>query len=190
MDGWYVAALVLGIVSIVICFALFIVPKRKYTLILRFTFDIVTTVNAVCLYMYIKDNVLLALVASASVGAIRDVIFFFREKHAWADSYVWLILITITLVVFSILGWSGWLTLLPIAGTIINTFALYLKDFKKMKIITLFGQVCFITYYAVLIPEGDILIILNLIVSSAMFISALTGLIIYFLHKNNPQLDK
>ena len=187
MDGWYIAALVLGIVSIVICIALFVVPKRKYALILRFTFDIVTIVNSVCLFMYIKDNVLLALVASASVGAVRDVIFLFREEHAWADSYVWLIIFTIILVVFSVLGWSGWLTLLPIFGTIINTFALYLKDYKKMKIITLFGQVCFITYYAVLIPEGDILMILNLTVSSAMFISAVVGLFVHFYKENHPQ---
>ena len=137
--------------------------------------------------MYIGDNVLLALVAAAAVGSIRDVIFLFRESHAWADSYVWLILFTIILVVFSILGWSGWLTLLPILGTIINNFALYLKDFKKMKIITLFGQVCFITYYALLIPEGDILMILNLSVSSAMFISAIIGLIVYFYRESHPQ---
>jgi hypothetical protein len=56
-----------------------------------------------------------------------------------------------------------------------------------MKAITLIGQVCFITYYAVLIPKSDILMILNLVVSSAMFISAIVGLILSFHAKSNPQ---
>lgn len=194
MNGWYISALVLSILSIVICVALFVVPKRKYALILRFTFDVVTIVNSVCLYMYIGDKVLLSLVASSAVGAIRDVIFLFRDKYKWADSYWWLLLFTVSLTLFSVLGWSGWLTLLPIIGTIINTYALYLKDYKKMKIITLFGQICFITYYAFLIPEGDILMILNLIVSSAMLISAIFGLTAHYIKqkqlKNNPQNEQ
>ena len=187
MNGWYVAAFVLGIVSIVICIALFIVPKRKYALILRFAFDIVTIVNSVCLYMYLQDKVLLALVAAAAVGSVRDVVFLFRDKYKWADSYWWLIGFTIVLTVFSVLGWSSWLTLLPVLGTIINTYALYIKDYIKMKIITLFGQTFFITYYAVLIPESDVLMILNLVVSSAMFVSAVVGLIIAFRQKSYTQ---
>ena len=187
MNGWYVAAFVLGIVSIVICIALFVVPKRKYALILRFAFDIVTIVNSVCLYMYLQDKVLLALVAGATVGSIRDVIFLFRDKYKWADSYWWLIGFMVALTIFSVLGWSSWLTLLPVLGTLINTYALYIKDYKKMKIITLVGQVCFITYYAVLIPESDVLMILNLVVSSAMFVSAIVGLIIAFRAKSYSQ---
>ena len=187
MNGWYYAALSLSIVSIVICIALFLVPKRKYALILRFTFDIVTIVNSICLYMYLGDNVLLALVASAAVGSIRDVVFLFRDTYKWADSYWWLIGFSIVLTVFAVLGWSSWLTLLPIIGTLINTYALYIKDYIKMKAITLIGQVCFITYYAVLIPKSDILMILNLVVSSAMFISAIVGLILSFHAKSNPQ---
>ncbi|MBE6134223.1 MAG: YgjV family protein [Erysipelotrichaceae bacterium] len=189
MNGWYVAALVLSILSIFICIALFAFPKRKYALILRLAFDIVTIVNSLCLYFYLSDKVLLALVASSSVGAIRDVIFLYRDEYKWADSYFWLIFFTIILTVFSIFGWSGWLTLLPIIGTVINTYALYLKDYKKMKIVTLFGQICFITYYAFLIPEGDILMILNLIVSSAMLVSAIVGLIIQIKKDSYPQKE-
>lgn len=187
MNGWYYAALSLSIVSIVICISLFLVPKRKYALILRFAFDIVTIVNSVCLYMYMGDKVLLALVASAAVGSVRDVVFLFRDTYKWADSYWWLIGFSIALTIFAVLGWSSWLTLLPIIGTLINTYALYIKDYIKMKAITLVGQVCFIVYYALLIPESDVLMILNLVVSSAMFISAIVGLGIYFYRKRYSQ---
>lgn len=190
MDGWYIAAVALSILSIVICITQFLVPNRKYSLIIRFTFDIVKIACYVCIYMYLQDKVILAMVASGIVGAVRDVVFLFREKYKWADSIIWLFVFSAALIVFSILEWSSWLTLLPIIGTIINTIALYLKDYKKMKMVILVGQIFFITYHAVLIPESDLLMILNLVVSIAYFISALSGLIIYFYKKNNPQITQ
>lgn len=189
MNGWYIAALVLSILSIFICIALFAFPKRKVALIFRFAFDVITIINSICLYLYLNDKVLLALVASSAVGALRDVVFLFKEKHKWADSYWWLLFFAVALTVFSVLGWGGWLTLLPIIGTVINTYALYLKDYKKMKIVTIFGQICFITYYAFLIPEGDILMILNLIVSSAMLVSAIVGLLFQIKKDSYPQKE-
>lgn len=187
MNGWYVAALALGILSIVICLVLFLVPSRKYALIIRMSFDVVTIINSICIYMYVRDPVLFAIIASSAVGTARDIIFLFREKYKWADSYLWLIFFTVALTVFSVIGWSGWLTLLPVLGTIINTYALYIKDYRNMKLITLVGQACFITYYAVLIPENDILMALNLTVSSAMAVSAIVGLGVYFYHQRYTQ---
>ncbi|MBO4682345.1 MAG: YgjV family protein [Bacilli bacterium] len=187
MNGWYIAAVALSILSIVICITQFIMPNRKYSLIIRFTFDIVKIACYVCIYMYLQDKVILAMVASGVVGAVRDVIFLYRDKYKWADSIIWLFAFSAALIVFSILEWSSWLTLLPIIGTIINTIALYLKDYKKMKMVVLVGQIFFITYHAVLIPESDLIMILNLIVSVAYFMSALIGLIIYFTHRSNPQ---
>ena len=187
MDGWYIAAVVLSILSIVICITQFLVSKRNISLAIRFIFDVVKIGCYVCIYMYLQDKVILAMVASGVVGAVRDVVFLYREKYKWADSIIWLFVFSIALVVFSIFEWGGWLTLLPIIGTIVNTIALYLKDYKKMKMVILFGQIFFITYHAVLIPESDLLMILNLVVSVAYFMSAFIGLIIYFRRKNNPQ---
>ena len=188
MDGWYIAAVVLSILSIVICITQFLVSKRNISLIIRFIFDVVKIGCYICIYMYLQDKVILAMVASGVVGAVRDVVFLYREKYEWADSIIWLFVFSIALVVFSVFEWGGWLTLLPIIGTIVNTIALYLKDYKKMKFVILFGQIFFITYHAVLIPESDLLMILNLVVSVAYFLSALIGLIIYFRRKNNPQI--
>ena len=187
MDGWFLAALILSITNIVICLAIFLMPKRQYAIIFRFAFDIVNISNSICLYMYVRDPVIFSIIAAGVVSAVRDVIFLFRGKYKWADSYWWLIFFTIALTVFSVLGWSGWLTLLPVIGTIINTYALYVKDYKYMKMITLVGQVCFIVYYVVLIPESDVLMALNLAVSSTMFISAIVGLGIYFYQKRYSQ---
>ena len=188
MDGWYIAAVVLSILSIVICITQFLVSKRNISLIIRFVFDVVKIACYICIYMYLQDKVILAMVASGVVGAVRDVVFLYREKYKWADSIIWLFVFSIALVVFSIFEWGGWLTLLPIIGTIVNTIALYLKDYKKMKFVILFGQIFFITYHALLIPESDLLMILNLVVSVAYFLSAFIGLIIYFYKKNNPQI--
>ena len=188
MDGWYIAAVVLSILSIVICITQFLVSKRNISLVIRFVFDVVKIGCYVCIYMYLQDKVILAMVASGVVGAVRDVVFLYREKYKWADSIIWLFVFSIALVVFSVFEWGGWLTLLPIIGTIVNTIALYLKDYKKMKFVILFGQIFFITYHAVLIPESDLLMILNLVVSVAYFLSAFIGLIIYFHKKNNPQI--
>ena len=187
MDGWYIAAVVLSCINIALCLALFLMPKRSYALFVRFAFDIVAIMNAICIYMSVQDKVLLAIVASSSVSAIRDVIFMFREKRAWANSYAWIFLFSIILVVFSIIGWSSWLTLLPIIGTIINTIALYLTDYKKMKGVTIIGQIFFILYYCFLIPESDLLMALNLVISSVMLLSAIIGLLLYFVKARNPQ---
>ena len=181
MNGWYIASLVLSIMTVVNCIAIFLVPNRKVALLLRFSFDIISICNSICLFIYLGDKVILALLAGNIVSSIRDVVFYFRGTRRWADSYAWIFIFSIILVTFSVLAWSSWLTLFPIFGTLINTGALYLKDYKKMKIVTLVGQIFFILYYVFLIPEGDILIIINLLASSAMFISALVGLIIYFI---------
>lgn len=60
------------------------------------------------------------------VSFIRTLIFSNNEKQ-WAKSPIWLYVFLLFFAVSGILTWAGWVSLLAIAGTLIQTVSLWLK---------------------------------------------------------------
>ena len=146
---WYTAAFVTGILSIIICIFSYIFPNRKITLILRMGFDAISIINGIFVYYATDVAAIWAVVAVDGIGIIRDIIYLARAKYKWADHWIWLIVFEVIFAASIFFTWAGPIALLPVIGSVISNTGLYIKDVKKTKIITIIGQVFFITYYAV-----------------------------------------
>lgn len=187
---WYIAAFATGIITIIVTIFSFLFPSRKITLLLRFTFDAVSIVNGICVYYATGVTAIWSVVAVDAVGIVRDVIYLFRVKYKWADKLFWLFLFEVIFAASLIITWDGPIALLPVIGSLICNVALYLKDVKMTKIVSIVGQIPFILYYALLINDSDLLTALSLVASTTFFISAVIGLSLIILRQNRVEMKK
>lgn len=176
-DGWYITSLVFGVLAVLVCLLVYAFNNRKLTLIFKMLFDIFSILNLAFAYVSTKEPGLLAGLGVNVVGVTRDIFFLFRKKYKWADHYLWVVFFCTLYACSLFFTYKSPLSLLPVFGSIINTSALYLINQKHTKIITIFGQVLFITYFAVLIQASELLTILNLSASVVTLISVIIGLI-------------
>ena len=106
----------------------------------------------------------------------RDIIFLCKDKYKWANHIFWLFFFEAILMLSLIFTWAGPISLLPTFASAIIGVALYLKNQKIAKSITLVGEAFFIAYYALLINVSDLLTILSLLNSCTFTVSAIIGL--------------
>jgi len=85
-------------------------------------------------------------VAMNSVGAVRTVVFQFREKKKWANSAFWPYLFVAGFFGFGILSWQAWYSILPMVAMSIETFGLWMKEPRRIRIINLFPHPPWFTY--------------------------------------------
>ena len=173
---WYTAAFVLGLLQIVICVFSYLFNSRKITILLKIAFEVLAIVGGICIFEYSQSNALIAVIVIDALQMIREIIFLFREKYKWADHIAWLYIFEAIFLLSLIFTWAGPISLLPTVGGAIAGVALYLKNQKTCKILILFAQFCFITYYALLINTTDLLTILQLISSCTFLVSDIVGL--------------
>ena len=193
MNAWYIASIVLGSLTIAVSFLCFIVPHRKVNLLFRLIFDALNIVNCICIFYATNTNAILIALVCDSIAIVRDIIFYFRKKGNWVDHIIWLLLFNALYLLSLIWTWSGPIVLLPAIANVFNTTALFIYKKKLTRIVTLFGQICFITYYCLLLAQSDLLTLLNLIASAMMFVSAIIGLVVLFVRekqRNNTNNEK
>lgn len=191
MNGWYILALITGILLDIACILPYLFPSRKKTLWFRLFFDAINLMNVFFIFFYTENTLLLAAITTGVVAIIRDVIFYYRNRYPKMDSWLWPTIISIIYIASVNISYTNWLSLFPVIGSVINTFALYCNNQKHTKMITLVGQIFFITYNSCLINASNNLTIMNLISSSFMFVSALIGLIyILYMAKKNDEMGK
>jgi hypothetical protein len=111
------------------------------------------------------------------VSFIRTFIFSKREKKKWAQSPFWLIFFVCVMITTGILTWDTYVSIFAIMGTLLSTFALWMKNPKYIRIISLFVGPCWITYNAII---GSVPGILNEVVAMT---SIIVGLILYDIRK-------
>ena len=80
------------------------------------------------------------------ISACRAAIFFFREKHRWAGSVVWLPVFIVISTVLTICTWESWISLLPMIGMVSTTFAQFSKKPKVVRLLTLPNCPCWLIY--------------------------------------------
>ena len=188
-DGWYIASLVFGVLAVLVCLLVYAFPSRKLTLIFKMLFDIFSIFNLAFAYISTKEVGLLAGLGTNVVGVTRDIFFLFRKKYKWADHYFWLIFFCSLYALSLIFTYKSALSLMPVIASIINTSALYLINQKRTKIITIFGQIIFITYFAILIQGSELLTILNLAASTTTLISVIIGLFLILKNERKEKLE-
>jgi len=79
------------------------------------------------------------------ISFIRTMIFSQNSKK-WASSPVWLYVFIVIMIFTGILTWQNAWDLLPIAGSILSTIALWMKREKHIRLISLAVGPCWLVY--------------------------------------------
>ncbi|MBQ3178261.1 MAG: YgjV family protein [Clostridia bacterium] len=79
------------------------------------------------------------------ISFIRTMIFSQNSKK-WASSPVWLYVFIVIMILTGILTWQNAWDILPIAGSILSTVALWMKREKHIRMISLTVGPCWLVY--------------------------------------------
>lgn len=136
-----VAAQVVGIVGIVLSLLSFQLKQRKHIMLFQMTASLMFSVQ---LFM-----------VGAITGGCLDLISFVRtlifanNSKKWASSRWWLYGFVVVMIATGILTWKDPWSLLPIAGSILSTVALWMKKEQHIRLLSLFVGPCWMVYNVV-----------------------------------------
>jgi hypothetical protein len=82
---------------------------------------------------------------SATVIA-RNHIFMRKNTHAWANDNVWPYVIGALSVIWLGSAWEGWISLFPVCGMLIATYAMWLDDANKLRNLIIVSSLLWIPY--------------------------------------------
>lgn len=68
---------------------------------------------------------------------VRSLIFLVKDKYKWASWNGWPVVFVFITVGLSLLTWEGWLSILPVIGTIFSTVSLWMKRPIVIRLLTL-----------------------------------------------------
>lgn len=72
--------------------------------------------------------------AMAVIVALRDFVFGEKETHSWARHVLWLFFFLGLMSAALVVHWEGYISLLPVAGTALATYAFWQNDPKIIRI--------------------------------------------------------
>ena len=155
---------ILGIVAVVFGFVSYQMKTAKGILICQLTTSLIFAAH----YYFIGDA--LTAVALNLLGALKCVIYLFREKRGGKSIYEPIIFTACTIVT-SALTWQGWYTLLIMIGLITDTVSLALSNPQKTRYCMLLKAPLCGIYNGIVLSVGGV------IYESAVLISSVTGII-------------
>lgn len=126
----------IGWISVVASLLSFQQKKRSNLMALQTTASLTCAIN-----MFILGDM---------VGGVQDVIAFFRSavfsqrEKKWASSPLWLAGFMVAMVTAGIFTWQNGWSIFPILGSLCSTTALWMKDVKWTRRISLLVGVCWI----------------------------------------------
>lgn len=124
--------------------------KRGTILIVKGTTDLLSTVQQSLIGA--DTGALITLVA-----ILRSFVFFNREKKKWASHRFWLWFFVVVIGATPLFTWSGPISLLPMAGSVIMVFGFYTLNPHKTRILALFGHGLWLLYGIFHLNYGTIL---------------------------------
>ena len=80
------------------------------------------------------------------ISFVRTLIFSFRDKYKWASVRVWPIMFIITMIATGILTWDRWYSFLAIMGSVLSTVALWMRNGKGIRFVSLAVGPCWFIY--------------------------------------------
>lgn len=133
-----IAAQIVGAFGILFSLLSFQFAKRKYILLSQMTASLlfsaqlfmVGAVTGGCLDM---------------ISFVRSLIFLNNQKK-WASSKLWLVGFIVIMIVTGIFTWENPWSILPIVGSVLSTVALWMKDGKHIRMISLLVGPCWLVY--------------------------------------------
>ena len=187
-NGFYIVAFILGIVIIGISLMMFLIPKKNSHLFLKLLFDLAYILQMLFIFFATHTYAIFIAIASNSIGALRDIAFIKRDDKE--HRFYWTLALCFMMIAMLHFTYDSPISYLPVVGTLINTYALALKDKRYICGLTIVGQIAFISYYLLLLRDSEFLTILNIISALMLFVSALVGLIYSLFVHRKTSLDK
>ena len=141
VDKIFVQWELIGWISVVCSLLSFQQKRRGPLMLLQTTASLTCAIN-----MFILGDI---------VGGVQDVIAFFRSavfsqrEKKWASSPLWLAGFMAAMIAAGILTWENTLSIFPILGSLCSTTALWMKDVRWTRRISLLVGVCWITNHLV-----------------------------------------
>ena len=133
-----IAAQIVGAFGILFSLLSFQFAKRKYILLSQMTASLLFSLQ---LFM-----------VGAITGGCLDMISFVRSliflnnQKKWASSRLWLVGFILVMIVTGILTWENAWSILPIIGSILSTVALWMKEGKHIRMLSLLVGPCWLVY--------------------------------------------
>ena len=185
-----VFAYITGVMLVIIGFFIFIFPQRSRTLIIKLTTDVINVSNSVFIFFATGNPLILAGAASTGIGIVRDATFIARDKNKFFDNYLWAILFAVLNLCTLFFTYKGPISLLPAIGTTVSCLTLFVYNQKVTKLGAGFCQICYITYFAILLPSSSILTIFTLINAVTTLIGSIIGFVYLIRKEKKEQLIK
>ena len=134
-----------GWLQFAVTLPMYISTRRSRVLAIKLTSDLLGTVNMLC------TGFRAAGAYTNSVAIAREIVFYQRTRHKWADRKIWLFLFMGLMAAapvfdFAVRGSFVWLSLLPAAGSLIAAVALFGKKMLTSKILIIASQVPYLAY--------------------------------------------
>ena len=120
----------IGLIGMVMAFLSYQNNNRKKMLAYQIGMSLIWVIHFYLLGAY-------AASAINFVGAIRAVIFYYKGQYRWADSMLIPAAFCAANVVTTALTWTGPLDILALIATILQTLALYMKEPRHIRLMSL-----------------------------------------------------
>ena len=139
---WNTIAQIVGVFGLICSLLSFQMKRRKWIMAFQMTaslsfaaqFFMMGAITAGCVDM---------------LSFLRTVIFSQNSKK-WASSPIWLYVFLVIMVITGAATWQNAWDLLPIAGSVLSTIALWMKSEKKIRLISLTVGPCWLVYNLVI----------------------------------------
>lgn len=145
-DPVKLAAMLVGAAAVIENAFLYVPVKRERIIVLKLISDLMWAVNYLLLGKFTGT-------ALNTIAAARECVFYQRGKYKWADSVLWVGLFIMLVLISPVLEWltAGVFTVVPLlaaVGSTILVVALFQKNTRVIKLMTLAGLVLWLTYAA------------------------------------------
>jgi hypothetical protein len=80
------------------------------------------------------------------VGVARTLVFRLRDQKNWAEWKYWPIIFMFLFLIAGLLAQESWLGALPVVAMFIDTMGLWMKDARKLRLISLFPHPLWFVY--------------------------------------------
>ena len=138
MDALGITAQIVGLIALVCSLLSFQQKKRKNIMIFQMTASL----------LFSAQLFMLGAVTGGCLDLIsftRSLIFSKNDKK-WASSPAWLGVFIGVMILTGAVTWESAWSLLPIAGSVLSTAALWMKSEKRIRLISLSAGPCWLVY--------------------------------------------
>ncbi len=161
----YIIGQILGILLAIESLFIYTQRSRKGMLKFKLLNDFFTAIQNLLIGAYTGAML-------SGICCIRELVFFKQDKHGKNSGLILAIFLLLTLI-SPILTWSGWVSLLPTAGSLLAVIAFYMIDPQTIRILGLAAHSLWLLYCIFQLNIG------GLATNVVLVTSAVIGLIRY-----------